>query len=135
MDNIQTAALLTLASGADRIRRTPDEVKLWALALEQVTFDDARQALVAHLADPEVGTDFLKPAHITRQLAKRRSAAVLRPIEARMCDLHDGYPISRTGRCDQCTRYPEDRLTGTRPTTRHFSELALTVGRTIPQEH
>ena len=93
----------------------------------------AVSALVEHFADPVTGTEYLKPAHITRVLAARRLAGSLLPPTDVMCDLHVDYPLDRTGRCDQCTRYPGDRALGVRPPTRHLSELTLTVGRTVPE--
>ncbi|TFC30090.1 hypothetical protein E3O55_08365 [Cryobacterium sp. MDB1-18-2] len=133
MDQAQTADLLTMAGEITGHRLRPEQVVVWQRALAQVPLDDAVSALIEHFADPVAGTEYLKPAHITRVLAARRLAASLLPPADVMCGIHDGYPLER-GRCDQCTRYPGDRTLGVRPPTRNLSELALTVGRTIPEE-
>lgn len=134
MDQTQTAEILRLAGEIDGQRRRPEQVIVWQLVLAAVPFESAVTALVEHFADPVAGTEYLKPAHITRVLAARRLSAALLPPDDVMCDLHVDYPVARTGHCDQCTRYPEDRAVGIRPPTRHLGELALTVGRTIHEE-
>lgn len=135
MDQSQTADLLMMAGEITGIRLRDEQVIVWQMALANVAVEDAVSALIEHFADPVTGTEFLKPAHITRVLAGRRAKAALLPRTETMCELHVNYPRDiRTGRCDQCTRYPEDLLPGApRPVLISIPE-ALTVGRRIPEE-
>jgi hypothetical protein len=133
MNLTETAQLLTVASTLDGIRRDADTVRAWQLILTDVAYPEAVDALRAHFADPDHGTEFLKPAHITRQIAAAAPSVQLPPrVGAGWCPVHAGYPITTTdGRCDQCVRHPEDLQPGADPIQYvHFVTAALTPGRT-----
>jgi len=105
---------------------------MWHKLLGHLSFAEAESALEEHrLTAPGV---YLEPGHLVQILQRRRRSAAQVTAPVLMCDLHDGYPITSAGRCDQCTRYPEDRASGIKPPTRHLGELALTVGRMTPEE-
>lgn len=133
---------MTLASTLDRIRRTPDEVSVWQLALAKagVEYPAAQQALLAHFADPEVGTEFLKPAHIVRQIALAAPSIPLPPHAGEgICPIHDAYPVDAAGGgCWACRRYPADveafALTGRKPALVNLTTGQLAAGRAIPSE-
>ena len=124
---------MALATTLDHITRTPDDVTAWAFVLADVAYQDAVNALRRHFADPEHGTEFLKPAHITRQLAAARPSVQLPPAAGvGECEVHAGYPvITRDGRCDQCILHPEDLLPGAPAVSYvHFAATELTTGKT-----
>lgn len=132
MNLTETAQLLTVAATLDGIRRDADTVRAWQLVLADVPYPDAVDALKAHFADPDHGTEFLKPAHITRQLPAGPSLQLPPRTGEGECTTHAGYPvITRDGRCDQCLRHPEDLLPGApAPELVHFDTRHLTAGRT-----
>lgn len=133
MNQLETAKLLALATTLDHITRTADDVQAWAFVLADVAYPDAVNALRAHFADPEHGTEYLKPAHITRQLAAARPSVQLPPrSDLGECSVHTGYPMTTSdGRCEQCIRHPEDLLPGApAPELVRFDAARLTAGRT-----
>jgi hypothetical protein len=131
MNLTETAQLLTIAATLDGIRRDADTVRAWQLILADVPMPDATAALRAHFADPVHGTEFLKPAHITRQLPAGPSVQLPPRAGEGECQVHAGYPVTRPdGRCDQCIRHPEDLLPGAEITMVRFDTRELTVGRT-----
>jgi hypothetical protein len=138
MNDLEAAQLLISAGKVSGHTATPEaeRVRAWAAVLADVTYADASRALVAHFADPDEGDAYLMPAHITRQLKKRRAAAALKPLGPAFCAVlgHHDYPVTAHG-CDMCKRHPEDAQLAEAPPTRHLGELMqLTVGRTIPEE-
>ncbi|MBW8025320.1 hypothetical protein EOG37_01320 [Clavibacter michiganensis subsp. michiganensis] len=138
MTPTEAGQLLIAAGKVSGHTAAPDveRVQAWAAVLAHVPYADAMKALSAHFADPEVGAQYLMPAHITRQLAKRRTAAALKPLAIAYCPVpgHGDYPVLPVTGCDMCTRYPEDAQLAAAPPTRHLGELKqLTVGRTIPE--
>ena len=114
MNLTETAQLLTTASAIDHIARSDEDVIAWQACLADVDYGAAQSALRRHLADPRVGTEFLKPAHITAQLAAVAPSLPLPPRAGEgMCPIHVDYPlIGDTGHCDQCRRHPEDLQPG-----------------------
>jgi hypothetical protein len=119
MNTLETAQLLTIASGIDGIRRTREQVTVWEAVLTRVPYELAHGALIEHFADPDTGTEFLKPAHITRILARNRTAEQLKPQLPTECPLHPHYPLP----CVQCVRYPEDRILGIVPPRKAIGDL------------
>lgn len=110
---------MALAATLDHVARTPEDVAAWTLVLADVDYPAAEHALLAHFADPDRGLEFLRPAHITRQLRASEPTVALPPTleaaAATECDLHTGYPLP----CEACVRWPSDRtdfeLLGVRP--------------------
>lgn len=135
MNLTETSKLLALATTIDHIDRDLDMVTAWQFVLADVTVDDALTALRAHFADPHHGTEFLKPAHITRQLSAAAPSVPLPPRAGEgMCRIHDGYPIEADGRCASCRRHPEDLRAGApRPELVPITQATLTVGRSVGQ--
>jgi hypothetical protein len=127
----EALALLIIAGKAAGHRTNPDHerVETWAAVLATVTFDDAKSALMEHLMDPDVGAQFLMPAHITRILEHRRRdtrlALALKPQLPEECDIHPHYPLLPFG-CDQCKRHPEDRTLGIVPPRKAIGDLLST---------
>jgi len=107
VDRLQIAQLLTVASTIDHITRTEDDVDGWHLVLSDVDADVAMAALKAHFADPVAGREFLKPAHITGQIAAAAPSVQLPPALEQTCRIHD-YPLNFDGSCDGCQKWPED---------------------------
>lgn len=124
---------MTIASTLDGIRRDADTVRAWQLVLNDVAYQAGLDALRNHFADPNHGTEFLKPAHITAQIVAAAPSVQLPPRAGTgECTVHAGYPvITADGRCDQCRRHPEDLLPDAAPVEYvHFDAAAMTAGRT-----
>lgn len=96
-----------MASTIDHIQRTEDDVDGWHMVLGDLDRDVVMAALKAHFADPVAGREFLKPAHITAQIAAASPSVELPARAAEACALHD-YPLNADGSCDGCRKWPED---------------------------
>ena len=93
MNKTEVAKLLTVASGVDNRKVTPEVVEVWFPILGYLDFEPSLEALKLHFAET---TDWLLPAHIIRNVARvKRDRLPLNAIEAaaRECPMHAGYPL------------------------------------------
>lgn len=73
MSPAEASALLTIASGFDNRRVDPDVARSWAVALDGVRFEDARDAVVAHY---RASREWLMPAHILDTVKRVRAGRI-----------------------------------------------------------
>lgn len=73
MTPAEASALLTIASGFDNRRVDPDVARSWAVALDGVRFQDARDAVVAHY---RASREWLMPAHILDTVKRVRGGRI-----------------------------------------------------------
>lgn len=65
----EAAALLTIAAAFDNRKPDADQAKMWALALDGIRFEDARDVIVAHYRRTR---DWLMPADVSRGVQRLR---------------------------------------------------------------
>lgn len=73
MTPAEASALLTIASGFDNRRVDPDVARSWAVALDDVRFEDARDAVVAHY---RASREWLMPVHILDAVKRVRAGRI-----------------------------------------------------------
>lgn len=73
MTPAEASALLTIASGFDNRRVDPDVARSWAVALEDVRFEDAREAVVAHY---RATRNWMMPADVLDRVKRTRAARI-----------------------------------------------------------
>lgn len=73
MTPAEASALLTIASGFDNRRVDPDVARSWAVALDDVRFEDARDAVVAHY---RATRNWMMPADVLDRVKRTRAGRI-----------------------------------------------------------
>ncbi len=73
MKPTEAAALLTVAAAYDNRKPDADQAKAWAMALDDLRFEDCRDAIVNHY---RAGTEWLMPGHIRAEVKRIRSKRI-----------------------------------------------------------
>lgn len=73
MTPAEAQVLLSMAAAYDNRKPDPDAAKAWAAALDDLRFEDCREALLAHYRD---STEWLMPAMVRRSVKRLRAARI-----------------------------------------------------------
>lgn len=71
MKPTEAAALLTIAAAFDNRKPDADQAKMWALALDGIRFEDARDVIIAHYRRTR---DWLMPVDVSDGVRRLRHA-------------------------------------------------------------
>lgn len=73
MNTQEAAALLAVAAAFDNRKPDPDAAMAWAIALEDVRFNDARDAVVAHY---RTSSEWLMPQRVISEVKRIRAKRI-----------------------------------------------------------
>lgn len=106
MNKLEVAQLLTVASGVDNRKVTPEVVEVWFPIVGHLDYQASLASLKLHFTE---STDWLLPAHIIRGAARLRESTLppRHAIESAEC-----RHLFKGGWCVVCpTREPDEHVT------------------------